>query len=994
MNAPLKGSGCRLLLRLVSFVGLVPLLAVAFSPSLHAQEGGTVTGLVIDATSGKFLEGAEVSVPGTELRTTTAREGSFVLRGLPPGQQKVAVIYPGLEPKTVDVIVAAGANSPLSVRLTSEVMTMGEFTVTGTREGMAQAVALQKASVQFKLVAANDQFGEISEGNVGEYLKFLPGISIDYNVNDARGVSLRGLSTSFTVVGVDGTSMAGGSSTDDTRRFEFEQIAMNNVETTELYKTVTPDIAASATGGFVNFVTKSAFDSETPSRFSYNVTFSAPGSNLEFSKQGGVWGHNKEFTIRPSAELNYARRVNEKFGFNVNYRLSEKYDDSPRTEITWVTTNTAPTVMTTPRLQQYNVRLEQKLTHREAFATKLDYRFTPQTKLMVSGQWNWYDLPFTQRGPSFVLGPSSTTTGDSYTSATGQAINNGVLQREKFGTTWHFNGTFTHAWEDSRISVTPYWSRADSKYRDTSLGFISAVAALPSSAYSSFTLSGVRSQRLPTIAIVSGTNPVSTDLLRSLANYTYSNTATGTNFQSRPWTAIDYKKGIAADYRYDLAAFHVPVKLQSGFAIDKFDRSIARPDLRGLIPAATGSAITALSDPNFAKDVAYGWGRIEVLDPYKVWSAYSGNLTTVSADLSRSYDERNTAGFLRADANVTSDLLLVGGVRWEKRTIAAEAQNRTSARSVPAHINLDYDQWYPSLSFKHTPLRQLVVRGGFSRTVGHPDYIDLLPTITAESLGGAGDGTIAVPDPHLQPYFVKNYDVSVDYYLPHSGVLGFSAFRKDVDNFIVSRAMTAADINSIARDYGYNPAQFSSGTVATNGGGSRLQGFELSYSQQFRFLPEPFNGLNLQVNGTYVDVDASDIDTLYSQLRAVSPKTYNVVLGYRYKSFAFTSTTNWVDDALYGGFVNTNYFVGTANANPALDTRLALYKGDKVTTDMKLEYAVNSRLSMYFLVRNVFNSPRVEYMKGYLPQYQNVVLPYRYFEFGEPHFTFGLKGTF
>ena len=128
--------------------------------------------------------------------------------------------------------------------------------------------------------------------------------------------------------------MAGTSSMDDSRRFEFEQIAMNNVETTELFKTVTPDIPASSTGGFVNFVTKSAFDSEGVQRFTYNASFSAPGTNLHFSKQGGVWGHEKEYTIRPSIDLNYALRVNSKFGFNVNYRLSEKYDDSPRTTAT------------------------------------------------------------------------------------------------------------------------------------------------------------------------------------------------------------------------------------------------------------------------------------------------------------------------------------------------------------------------------------------------------------------------------------------------------------------------------------------------------------------------------------------------------------------------------------------------------------------------------------------------------------------------------------
>jgi hypothetical protein len=79
------------------------------------------------------------------------------------------------------------------------------------------------------------------------------------------------------------------------------------------------------------------------------------------------------------------------------------------------------------------------------------------------------------------------------------------------------------------------------------------------------------------------------------------------------------------------------------------------------------------------------------------------------------------------------------------------------------------------------------------------------------------------------------------------------------------------------------------------------------------------------------------------------------VLGYRYRQVAFTSTTHWVDDSHYGGFVNTNYFVGTANANPALDTRLALYKGDKVTTDMKLEYACNSRLSVLLSLKIVFS---------------------------------------
>jgi hypothetical protein len=87
------------------------------------------------------------------------------------------------------------------------------------------------------------------------------------------------------------------------------------------------------------------------------------------------------------------------------------------------------------------------------------------------------------------------------------------------------------------------------------------------------------------------------------------------------------------------------------------------------------------------------------------------------------------------------------------------------------------------------------------------------------------------------------------------------------------------------------------------------------------------------------------------------------VLGYRYRQVAFTSTTHWVDDSHYGGFVNTNYFVGTANANPALDTRLALYKGDKVTTDMKLEYACNSRLSVLLSLKSCFHARSCSVMR-------------------------------
>ena len=255
------------------FVSLSPGLALAaalllaVTPAMaQAPAEGTVTGQVLDASSGKYLEGADVQLSGTDRHQATGREGVFAFTGVPAGDQSLVVTYFGLAPKTMPVTITAGQPASVTVVLNSDVVQMSAFKVTSMKDGMSQAVSLQKVSIQSKMVAAADQFGEVSEGNIGEYLKFMPGVSIDYNVNDARGISLRGLSTAFTIVAVDGTPMAGASSTDDTRRFEFEQIAMNNVETTELFKTVTADIPATSTGGFVNFVTKSAFDIQEDQR--------------------------------------------------------------------------------------------------------------------------------------------------------------------------------------------------------------------------------------------------------------------------------------------------------------------------------------------------------------------------------------------------------------------------------------------------------------------------------------------------------------------------------------------------------------------------------------------------------------------------------------------------------------------------------------------------------------------------------------------------------
>ena len=1000
-----------------SLSSLVLALSLAGSLTAHAQSTGSISGRVSESGSNNYLQGAEVAVDGTSLRTTAERDGTFHLENVPAGAHSVTATYPGLDPTTVSVDVVAGQSALTAFVLsTGNVVKLERFTVRGAKEGMAQAVALQKISIQNKLVAAADQFGPVSEGNVGEYLKFLPGVSIDYNVNDARGISLRGLSTAFTIVAVDGTPMAGSSSIDDTRRFEFEQIAMNNVETTELFKTVTPDIPATSTGGFVNFITKSAFDHEDIQRFTYDVSLSVPSTNVSFGKKGGVWGHGTHYLIRPSAEMNFSRKITPKLGVNLNYRLSEKYDDSPRTEFGYNNGQTLTDFWTAPRLSTYNIRSEEKLTHRQAFATKLDYKFSDTTALMVSGQWNWYDLNFTQRGPSFNLNTNSTRSADGsvFTSASNGAINNGILYRNKYGTTLHFNANLSHKFsDDSILSITPYYSRADGNYRDTNKGFISSSAGmvLTPTTVQSFTVTNPMTLGvLPTINLYAGTTPVSLDYIRKLANYTLTAASGNTSLQSRPWTAYDYKNGVHADYTFKgFESGKIPVTVMLGTALDKTLRTIDRPDLRYALAATTGSALTAYGDPLYTRDVALGFGSYEALDPFLTYQAVQNTIPTLVAINKRRFDESNDAVYLRLDAKVLPNLSLIGGLRYEKRTIAATGTTGTPAQALLGRVktstaNIDFAKTYPSLSFKYNPKRNIVVRGGFSKTIGIPDYVDILPNFVSTSTGlpTAADGTVSVPAATLKPYGTRNLDLNFEYYLKNTGVISVSVFHKAVKDFIISRNMTAAEQASTYTLYGLNAADFgaTTGLIRVNGPDTTLKGIEASYSQNLTFLPKPFSGLNVQANFTLMDISASSPDPLLAndaelaQNRGVSPKTANLIIGYRQGPVNITMTNNWVSESVFGGFVGTSAVLGALPTVAGIDNRLVLVRGEKLTSDIKIEYFFNKKVSAYFLVRNIFNSPRKDYARGYLPQYRDIKLPYRYYEFGEPHLTVGLRGSF
>ena len=195
------------------------LLCLVLAPRLLAQATGTIEGRVTNPATGGVFENARISVVGSPQEALTDSGGYYRLDGVVAGAAQVRVFFSGFAPATAAVNVAAGQTvqrdfqlSPVaSVRDTAakadgSVVKLDEFVVATSREmsGAALAINEQRFAPNIKSVVSTDEFGDIAEGNVAEFVKFMPGVNIDYAGGNARDISLNGVPSIYVPVTLDG----------------------------------------------------------------------------------------------------------------------------------------------------------------------------------------------------------------------------------------------------------------------------------------------------------------------------------------------------------------------------------------------------------------------------------------------------------------------------------------------------------------------------------------------------------------------------------------------------------------------------------------------------------------------------------------------------------------------------------------------------------------------------------------------------------------------
>ncbi len=859
------------------------LFVLAFStfatPSAAQVQGtGRISGRIFNPATQEYVRNAEVTVDGTDLIAFSGDEGSYVLSKVPAGDVTVAVSYTGYDRAAARVTVAPGATATRDFELRGSVFRPGtrpaageavvrldRFVVSNEREGNAKAIMEQRAALNMKSVVASDNFGDLTGGNIGEFMKYLPGVVMDYVDADARAVRISGLDPKYAGVSVDGMRMATAASASfggTSRQFEFEQASITSIESIELNKTLTASMDADAPAGSMNLRSKNAFE-----RKGREITAQASltASPYEFTlRRTPSPGDGEHRKVRPGFVFTYGDSFRGRYGVQISLSANSLFNE--QAGLTHTIENNATRG---PVINALIFRDNPKITTRAALGVNLDARVTPHLVASLRTAFSHFNDEINARTLTFRantadIDPTSTLT---YLLARPTANANTRLE-QNIGHSHKFNDTVTYTPKleykrnDLQLTLGGGYSRSTTHYEDRRSGY--------------FTGANNRLTRMSWSARRS--SPTSTDWqLTQLSGPSWSDLANYNRVDANPNNigTVD-REGSSQVFLGYLDAKRVvqaglPVTVQAGLKTRLTTYDLNRTGTRSW--TYVGAAGNQL-DP---RTVMIAHSQRGLFDPKQGDNIAALNIpipnTTAMLDLFRAQPSQfveNTFGNFQVE-NTTGraikeqvdaayvefntrwrNLRLNLGVRHERTRTVGRTFDILPAALVRAagytantlpFLTYQYRNFtrfnkhggyandFLSGGAKYSLARNLVLQLSANQSIGRPDYNNLAGVISVNDT----NQTVQVPNPDLKPETSDKYYASVQYYIEPAGTLSVSGYRLDVRNLGVSNRPVSAEEAGYADDPEYTGYTFL--RPSNLDGVRRIKGVEVEYSQQLVFLP-------------------------------------------------------------------------------------------------------------------------------------------------------------
>lgn len=1014
-----------------------------------SQNTGAVAGRVQNVTNGNYLNNARVTVDGTMLETFTNDFGEYWLTNVPVGAATVRATYTGLTPQSATITVAPGQRATHDFSLargdaqTGETVVLGAFVVAAQKEMSGQEIAIneQRYAPNLKNVVAADEFGDVAEGNLGEFLKFIPGVTIDQVGPDARNISLRGLPPEATAVMVDGAPMASAASSSASRIFELEQVSINNVSRIEITKSPTPDSPANAVGGSINMVSRSAFERSRP-LFSYRAYLNWNTDQEFFERTKAGPSREPQNHTNPSFDFSYIRPVNKNFGFTISGSHSDAYNADYRASPVWLPAASGSALAPTnnPFMRQYTTFYGPKITQRESVGTTLDWRISHGNVLTVGAQWNYYDAFFNNKGGNLntmgtITNQAPASWGPTFTQgrAGGASADRGGSSRRKYGTTGHFSLKYLHDGPVWKIEAGATYSDATNHYRDGEKGFTNT----PNYTLTGFTLrlDGIDPKTgVPHSA--SATTAAGAPLdVGSLAPYRIN------NFIFNEADSRDLITSARLNARRDFAVpfLAAPLQLRTGFDLRRMDRDISdhrRTRYNFVGPDRSNTATSTddlaglydLVDRDFYRDGKSGLGEpwLEYPSNYKLYDLWAAHPEYWAEDVafriqneatdSKKLRETISAGYLRTDGRFFQNRLqLVGGVRYERTDddgygvkndptalyqrdasgnlirganglpvripgLDTTTANRLQYVTRGAHARRHYGSFFPSANLVLNLTRDLLLRASYAETISRPNLDQIIPgmTIADPNTTNTNNLLITLNNTGLNPWTARNYDVGLEYYFGRNGGNVISVGGFQKNIKDFFGSARVDATPELLESFGLD-SSYSNYDISyrINAGDATVTGLDLNYRQALTFLPSWAQGVAVFYNVTSQHLEGTTLADFRNFVRR------NDNYGATLSRPKFTVRLKVNDRGRQRQAIVTGVNLAEGSYR---------YQAPRRTLDVDFEYRLHPRVSLFVAGRNVFNEAST-YQEVYgngTPEYARTST---YWEHGV-NYVLGIKGSF
>ena len=1047
-------------IRFLALVLVAAALASFCSGGLLAAEGsrstGSIQGRVKNAVTGQYLNNARVTVAGTDIVTFTDQTGGYQVVGVPRGPVTLEVFYTDLDVQRIPIDVAPGQVATRDVELTSvsrygadpNVVRINPYVVISEKEADAAALATneQRFAPNLKNVVSTDSLGDTTGNNVGEFLKFLPGITGEYSGNEIIGISVRGFSGGMTAFTSNGAPMVGafflGGVAGGGRDFNINIMGMNDISRVEVTKVPTPSMPADSIGGAVNMISKSAFERSKP-EIRVGLNLNANHENLTLSQTPHSNGDRNTRKILPGYDFDYTLPINKRFGLVIGGMQNERFNEQHHSTLTWSGAGTATAAsLDRPYLQSYALIDSPRTQIRTRLSLGADWRVTLHSVLSLSTQVNryknyigaltWTFSPGTIGTPTPATGTPMQFGPDFVTGATGR----GAVTMSGGGQTFGGDGSLvslSYRLDDGtwRIEAGLSHSVSEIYRRNAEAGHFSTIgASLSAPARVSF---AAINPVCPGKIEVFGNNSQPVDVY-DIRNYV-TTTATDQPVHNR---ALVKAANLSVQRRAGFLPFPASLQLGGAHRIQSLDAR--RENITWTHFGPDGNAATAdpaapyLMQTYVSQDSHYGFRNIPWVSPNRAWAAWQENpglfastpAQRVAAETfrianSEFIEESVSALYLQAEVRLLANRLrILGGVRWEKTVDEGEGMlfdpnavfvrnaNGTFARNAQGvrlrradagaagsmeELRLTrqerlytakrtYDGYYPSLHVTHQFKENLQLRLAYAKTYGRPAFTDIIPSATINELDLGADliddptvakGTITVRNTGLLPWTADNYDLSLEYYTDHGGVLSGGLFLKEIRDFFGDsvRLATAGDLDALGLDsryIGWNLA------TTFNSGDARIRGAEVNIRHSLRALGKWGRHFTVFANGTKLDLEGSKAAAFTSFI------TESANWGFSFSRQRLACVVKW------------NYRGQDKRVpQPLFGPDGYEYFKARTYLDLNLIYSLTRNLSIVANANNVFNVPQTILRYGSdTPAHAR---QWRRSEFGTS-ITVGIKGTF